>query len=193
MTGPKLEVLITANAKNAIEGLKATQQQINNVGDTLAKLGNSGKLDPAQMQDAFDAYAKSIDRAAKAMAEAGQATSELEAKQKVLSQALESVLRVKGGSTSAVAQQLRTMLAETNKLIPATGKLESGWDRLGKKVFDTVKNVVQFRIVMRIVNAVVNGFLNTVKDSVRVAAEAEQTFSKLNTVFEPDFSVFDNN
>ena len=50
------------------------------------------------------------------------------------------------------------------------------------KLFDTTKNVLMFRSIMKIINSIAS-LTKFLGDSVQAAAEAEQVFSKLNTVF----------
>lgn len=190
-----IQIQIQANAKNAIENLKATQSNINNVGDSLVKL--EGKLDPSELQDAFASYEKIIDRAAKAMYEAGDAASFLEAKQKVLTSAMDSVTRMNGGDLSAVSKHISTMSQAAMNAVPSVGNLGTSFQSLSSRIasadksmggFATkfasvVKNILVFRTVMGITNNVLNKMKTTLAESVQVAAEAEQIYSKLDTVF----------
>ena len=116
-----IEIQIKANAKNAIDNLKATQANINKVGDSLVKLENS--LKPGDLLNGFQSYSKLIDRAAKAMYEAGNAASFMEAKQKVLNEAIESVSRMKGGDISKVSDYLSQLAQSANAAVPAMQNL----------------------------------------------------------------------
>lgn len=51
------------------------------------------------------------------------------------------------------------------------------------KLLSVAKNILKFQLVMGPITAAVRGFKTTVSDSLKVAAEAEQVFNKLKTVF----------
>ena len=57
------------------------------------------------------------------------------------------------------------------------------------KLLSVAKNILKFQLLMGPITAAVRGFRNTLSDSVKVAAEAEQVFNKLSTVF---YSVADS-
>ena len=52
------------------------------------------------------------------------------------------------------------------------------------KLLSVAKNILKFQLLMGPITAAVRGFRNTLSDSVKVAAEAEQVFNKLATVFD---------
>lgn len=183
-----IEIQIKANAKNAIDNLKATQANINKVGDSLVKLESS--MQPGDLQNAFQSYNKLIERAAKAMYEAGNAASFMEAKQKVLNDAIESVARMKGGDISKVSDELKNLaqnaaasITPMQNLGQTTGVLGKFFGEFGTKLASTVKNILIFRTVMNIQNNIINTFKTLMSDSAKAAAESEQIYSKLTTVF----------
>ena len=51
------------------------------------------------------------------------------------------------------------------------------------KLLSVAKNILKFQLLMGPITAAVRGFKTVLSDSVKIAAEAEQTFNKLNTVF----------
>lgn len=54
----------------------------------------------------------------------------------------------------------------------------------GAKLVSIAANILKFQLLMGPITGLVRGFKNTLSDSVKVAGEAEQTFSKLSTVFD---------
>lgn len=52
------------------------------------------------------------------------------------------------------------------------------------KLLSVAKNILKFQLLMAPITAVIRGFKNTISDSLKVAAEAEQRFNKLATVFD---------
>lgn len=51
------------------------------------------------------------------------------------------------------------------------------------KLLSVAKNILKFQLLMGPITSAVRGFKTVLSDSVKIAAEAEQTFNKLNTVF----------
>ena len=54
----------------------------------------------------------------------------------------------------------------------------------GTKLLSVAKNILKFQLLMGPITAAIRGFKNTISESVKVAAEAEQVFNKLSTVFD---------
>lgn len=52
------------------------------------------------------------------------------------------------------------------------------------KLLSVAKNILKFQLLMGPITAAIRGFKNTLSDSMKVAAEAEQVFNKLATVFD---------
>ena len=70
---------------------------------------------------------------------------------------------------------------DSTKAITDMGKAS---DRTGIKILSVAKNILRFQLLMAPITALVRGVKNTVSDSMKVAAEAEQVFNKLATVFD---------
>ena len=54
----------------------------------------------------------------------------------------------------------------------------------GLKLLTIAKNILKFQLLMIPIRKSINFVTSTIKDSVKVAAEAEQIYSKLATVFD---------
>ena len=69
-------------------------------------------------------------------------------------------------------------------LTDETSKMGGKFGDTGLKLLSVAKNILKVQLLMGPITAVVRGFRNTLSDSVKVAAEAEQVFNKLTTVFD---------
>lgn len=52
------------------------------------------------------------------------------------------------------------------------------------KLLEITKNIIKFQLIMKPLTSLMSGFTRTISTSMKVAAEAEQIFSKLATVFQ---------
>ena len=214
----KIELIISANAANAIKTVKATQAQINNLAKELPKLeaefsktGDSADLDKINKQ--MSEIVSLIDRAASAINQSNPTISEAQAKYEMLTKVIESLGReYKGLSTESLeylktlrdnlsieeknitkhnetikdgANNMEAMAKSVEKVSKSTVSLANNTKSASNywfKLFDTTKNVLQFRVIMNVINSIA-GLKNLLKEASQAAAEAEQKFSKLNTVF----------
>ena len=214
----KIELIISANAANAIKTVKATQAQINNLAKDLPKLeaefsktGDSADLDKINNQ--MSEIVSLIDRAASAINQSNPTISEAQAKYEMLTKVIESLGReYKGLSTESLeylktlrdslsieeknitkhnetikdgANNMEAMAKSVEKVSKSTVSLANNTKSASNywfKLFDTTKNVLQFRVIMNVINSIA-GLKNLLKEASQAAAEAEQKFSKLNTVF----------
>ena len=217
----KIELIISADAANAIKTVKATQAQINNLAKQLPKLEaefsktrDSADLDKVNKQ--MSEILSLIDRAASAINQSNPAISEAQAKYDMLTKVIESLGReYKGLSTESLnylkrlqseiratdererkeSEYLKSVNESLNKakeMVEAQNSIATATKAAGtaaktssnyfRKLFDTTKNVLQFRVIMNVINSIAS-LKNLLKDASQAAAEAEQKFSKLNTVF----------
>lgn len=203
----EMKIRITADASQATTIMKATQANINKIIKNQPGLEKAFTNDSSQKN--LDAINKNlsnvielVERAAQAIHMADPTISEAEARAKLYASTMESLGREYGGSATEAMKFLEnlrdiekaTVDAEMNakKMAVAQNSLATATKAAGtaaktssdyfKKLFDTTKNVLTFRVTMKVINSIA-GLNNFLKDSVQVAAEAEQVFSKLNTVF----------
>ena len=203
----EMKIRITADASQATTIMKATQANINKIIKDQPGLEKAFANDSSQKN--LDAINKNlsnviglVERAAQAIHMADPTISEAEARAKLYAATMESLGREYGGSATEAMKFLEnlrdvekaTVDAEMNtkKMAVAQNSLATATKTAGtaaktssdyfKKLFDTTKNVLFFRAIMKVINSIA-GLNNFLKDSVQVAAEAEQVFSKLNTVF----------
>ena len=212
MAKNELRLIITADGKRALDTIDATERNIKSLGSQTLKLEQdlkSGIERTAGMADAFRQMNDIVNRYAISMNELNPAISQNEAALKAWKAMMESVI-TKGGafgsetleyikmqiaSVSNEIEKQNTVIAKTTELEKVTNKAvnaqlsyKSAVEKTNpilkyfKKNLELVKNVMGFRIVMTVINnlAQLSQFF---KESTQAAAEAEQKFSKLNTVF----------
>ena len=212
MAKNELRLIITADGKRALDTIDATERNIKSLGSQTLKLEQdlkSGIERTAGMADAFRQMNDVVNRYAISMNELNPAISQNEAALKAWKAMMESVI-TKGGafgsetleyikmqiaSVSNEIEKQNTVIAKTTELEKVTNKAvnaqlsyKSAVENTNpilkyfKKNLELVKNVMGFRIVMTVINnlAQLSQFF---KESTQAAAEAEQKFSKLNTVF----------
>ena len=212
MAKNELRLIITADGKRALDTIDATERNIKSLGSQTLKLEQdlkSGIERTAGMADAFRQMNDVVNRYAISMNELNPAISQNEAALKAWKAMMESVI-TKGGafgsetleyikmqyaSVSNEIEKQNTVIAKTTELEKVTNKAvnaqlsyKSAVEKTNpilkyfKKNLELVKNVMGFRIVMTVINnlAQLSQFF---KESTQAAAEAEQKFSKLNTVF----------
>lgn len=92
------------------------------------------------------------------------------------------------GENDETYKRLDELLTNVKKdmagLTDETSKMGGKFGDTGLKLLSVAKNILKFQLLMGPITALVRGFRNTLSDSVKVAAEAEQIFSKLSTVFD---------
>ena len=212
MAKNELRLIITADGKRALDTIDATERNIKSLGSQTLKLEQdlkSGIERTAGMADAFRQMNDVVNRYAISINELNPAISQNEAALKAWKAMKESVI-TKGGafgsetleyikmqiaSVSNEIEKQNTVIAKTTELEKVTNKAvnaqlsyKSAVEKTNpilkyfKKNLELVKNVMGFRIVMTVINnlAQLSQFF---KESTQAAAEAEQKFSKLNTVF----------
>lgn len=93
-------------------------------------------------------------------------------------------------SGSLTKEQTDALVRSYNSYKTAAESAKRSSDAFGKsagdsglKILSVAKNILKFQLLMGPITAAVRGFKNTISDSMNVAAEAEQRFSKLATVF----------
>ena len=83
-----------------------------------------------------------------------------------------------------IQANLNNVKEDMEKFSAEMGNMGKASGDTGLKLLSVAKNILKFQLLMGPITALVRGFRNTLSDSVKVAAEAEQIFSKLSTVFD---------
>lgn len=235
MAKNKIQIDIEAKTQGALNGLKATEANINKLLEAALRFEREGKF--TEFNNTMEAANELIARASHAMYRGGKETSQWAAGVGILNRSIENLTRNLGGAGSEVdamarswqnlydlqnkknflngddraasdrrwysmfgdmadnfeaqdieklkeqAAALREMNERWKETVPAITKSESVLSKWGKRFKTIVTQIVIFRTVMNIQNKIINTFTETLSDSVETAAEAEQVYSKLATVF----------
>ena len=208
-----LTLIITADGKKALDTINATSANLRKLSTQtyeLEKRIKAGNEVSASMADAYRLINDLVNRHVLAQKQLNPSINENEAALKAWGEAINTV-STQGGALgsetleylkmqyASVAEQIQKATEQitneskpidntaksveevskaTTNLAVSTKKASSYWSKL----FDTTKNVLMFRVIMNVINSIAN-LSNFLNDSVQAAAEAEQVFSKLNTVF----------
>ena len=208
-----LTLIITADGKKALDTINATSANLRKLSTQtyeLEKRIKAGNEVSASMADAYRLINDLVNRHVLAQKQLNPSINENEAALKAWGEAINTV-STQGGALgsetleylkmqyASVAEQIQKATEQitneskpidntaksveevskaTTNLAVSTKKASSYWSKL----FDTTKNVLMFRVIMNVINSIAN-LSNFFNDSVQAAAEAEQVFSKLNTVF----------
>lgn len=208
-----LTLIITADGKKALDTINATSANLRKLSTQtyeLEKRIKAGNEVSASMADAYRLINDLVNRHVLAQKQLNPSINENEAALKAWGEAINTV-STQGGALgsetleylkmqyASVAEQIQKATEQitneskpientaksveevskaTTNLAVSTKKASNYWSKL----FDTTKNVLMFRVIMNVINSISN-LSNFLNDSVQAAAEAEQVFSKLNTVF----------
>lgn len=88
------------------------------------------------------------------------------------------------GATNAYATAVKNAAPAVDKFATATKELDSTSKSYLTRLVTLTKNILTFQLIMGPIRSAVSGVRNTLKDSTKTAAEAEQVYSKLATVFD---------
>jgi len=179
----ELKIKITADAKPASEALSNLSGNVKKFRNELLK---SNSIEEAE-QGTLDRYVEAVrlrneyDRATKSQMQA------LRSESKHLSEEI-FILSKRFGEDNDTVRTFREQLAGTKQEMENfTANMDDAGNASGKtglKLLSVAKNILKFQLLMGPITSVVRGFRTTLSDSVKLAGEAEQRFSKLATVFD---------
>lgn len=86
--------------------------------------------------------------------------------------------------TDDYAVSVHNAAPAVDKFAVATKDLDDSSNSYLKRLVTLTKNILVFQLIMGPIRSAVSGVKNTLRESLDVAAEAEQTYSKLATVFD---------
>lgn len=86
--------------------------------------------------------------------------------------------------TSGYGAVLRNTAPAVDKFATATKELDQTSKGYLTRLVTLTKNILTFQLIMGPIRSAISGVKNTLRESLNVAAEAEQTYSKLATVFD---------
>lgn len=208
-----LTLIITADGKKALDTINATSANLRKLSTQtyeLEKRIKAGNEVSASMADAYRLINDLVNRHVLAQKQLNPSINENEAALKAWGEAINTVstqggalgsetleyLKMQYASVAEQIQKATEQITNESKPIDNTAKsvedVSKATDSLAvntkkasnywSKLFDTTKNVLMFRVIMNVINSIAD-LSNFLGDSIQVAAEAEQVFSKLNTVF----------
>jgi len=190
-----LKIGLIADTSKAIEGMEKTAKSVNTLGNALI----SGKKVAHEYGLALDQKLAEISEKVSAGLISNQ--KGIEQSYKLLAEQRAKMLAGMGQESKeyktlvtysdAYKKELDKLNASQKKQAETTKKSASSMEDMGKssgnaatKLLSVAKNILKFQLLMGPITAVIRGFKNTIRDSVNLAAEAEQRFSKLATVFD---------
>lgn len=110
----------------------------------------------------------------------GDSASKAQLELSYYEQQLKRVLATEGASPMAISSATQSFL-DQKKVVEGLTKTSGGFFGNFGEIF---KNITKFQLVMMPIQRTIRFISNTISDSMAVAAEAEQVFSKLATVFD---------
>lgn len=191
----ELKIRIAADTLNATEG-------ITKVTDSLTSLGNK----VIQTGEGFDQYTQGLERDLQKIWDVNPEYKALFKQQQLLAKET-SKMSIAFGSQSKEATTLNDALQYVNQsisdyekkstetasaqkdLVKSVDESATSFENLGKKVglvklAEIAKNILKFQLIMMPIQKTIRFVTQTITESIQVAAEAEQIFNKLTTVFE---------
>ena len=186
----ELSIKITTKYEQAEKGFNRVTGSLKKYGDELIKARKEGTATRANVEDYINALNKALateDRTKEGMAA-------LTAQSKILGKEIAKMGLAFGDDVGLVKQlegTLKTVKNDMQAMPQATRKAAAGMKEVDKasggasnKLLSVAKNILKFQLLMGPITAVIRGFKDTLRDSVNLAAEAEQRFNKLATVFD---------
>ena len=172
----ELNIKITTDYKQTQEAFQSVTENVKSYEKELLKQKSIADADQAAM----DNYIKSMTKKLGAIEATKDGMAKLNAQSKLLRDAIYE-LNGAWGEGNAVSQhfqkQLDLIKGKMSEVATSSGGVTT-------KLLSVAKNILRFQLLMAPITAAIRGFKNTLSDSVKVAAEAEQVYNKLATVFD---------
>lgn len=186
----ELNIKITTKYEDAEKGFNKVTGSVQKYRNELLKASQAGSVTDQQIQD----YVDSLNKALAVEDKTKDGVKALSAQYKILSKELVNVGLGwdKNGDLykkmEAALKQVKTEMTGLEKASANTAK--KGMDPLEKstgnfltRIATLAKNILVFQLLLGPIRKAVSGVTDTIKESMQVAAEAEQVFNKLGTVF----------
>lgn len=186
----QLDIKITTKYEDAIKGANKVTDSYKKLGNEMVKTSQEGK----SLDDVMSRYADSLSKALINEEKTKDGMAALTSQAKILKSEMAKVGLSIGEDNELykkMSNALKQVQQDMAKVPATTKKAASGFDDIGKssgnavtKLLSVAKNILKFQLLMGPITAAVRGFRNTISDSLKVSAEAEQRFNKLATVFD---------
>jgi len=185
-----LTIDIVTKYDQSLQGAQKITDSYKKMGKQLIETSNEGKVADEVQQK----YIASLNAALLGLENETNALAASKAQIKLLTQE-RAKMTVSLGSNAELVKKLSDAIEKETKNmkeLEAESKkvAKGGMDEFGRssgnaatKLLSVAKNILKFQLLMGPITGAIRGFKNTLSDSVKVAAEAEQIYSKLSTVF----------
>lgn len=178
-----LTINIVTKYADAEKGFNKAAGSVSKYRNELIKANAAGK----DTTEAWEKYNHAIQNGLLVIDNTKTGMASLTAQAKLLGEEM-VYIRNTFGENDETYKRLDELLTNVKKdmagLTDETSKMGGKFGDTGLKLLSVAKNILKFQLLMGPITAVVRGFRNTLSDSVKVAAEAEQVFNKLTTVFD---------
>ena len=186
----QLDIKITTKYEDAVKGANKVTDSYKKLGNEMVKTSQEGK----SLDDVMSRYADSLSKALINEEKTKDGMAALTSQAKILKSEMAKVGQSIGEDNALykkMGNALKQVQQDMAKIPASTRKASSGFDDISKssgnavtKLLSVAKNILKFQLLMGPITAAVRGFRNTILDSLKVSAEAEQRFNKLATVFD---------
>ena len=185
-----LDIKITTKYDQAQQGFEKVTKSVRSYRQELVDAKTQGK----GVDTAIQSYTAALNKSLQSTDYMKDGMTALKTQAKLLKEQIFE-LNSAFGADDKLVKQLKGALADVNAEMAnlqkttktvskeGMGELEKSSGNAATKLLSVAKNILKFQLLMGPITSVVRGFRNTISDSIKVAAEAEQTFSKLSTVF----------
>lgn len=186
----ELEIKITTKYDQAEKGFNKVTDSVQKYRKELLKASTEGKV----TDETITKYTQALSKQLAIEDQTKEGMAALTSQAKILRREMTEV-GLAFGEDGNLFKGMKTALNEVNAEMAKTPSLSKkasgGMDDFGKKsdnaalkLLSVAKNILKFQLLMGPITAAIRGFKNTLSDSMKVAAEAEQRFNKLATVFD---------
>ena len=186
----ELNIKITTKYDQAQQGFENVKKSVKSYRQELVEAKTEGR----NLDAAMESYTTALNKSLQSTDYMKDGMAALKEQSKLLKEQIFE-LNSAFGSDDKLVKQLKTALDDVNAEMATLqktskqaarsgmGELEKSSGGAGLKLLSVAKNILKFQLLMGPITSAVRGFRNTISDSVKVAAEAEQVFNKLSTVF----------
>lgn len=185
----ELEIKITTKYDQAEKGFNKVTDSVQKYRKELLKASAEGKV----TDETITKYTQALSKQLAIEDQTKEGMAALTSQAKILKREMTEIGLAFG--EKGLFKDMKTALDEVNAEMAKTPSLakkaSGGMDDFGNKsgnaaikLLSVAKNILKFQLLMGPITAAIRGFKNTLSDSVKVAAEAEQRFNKLATVFD---------
>ena len=200
----ELEIKITTKYDQAEKGFNKVTGSVQKYRNELLKASEDGKV----TDDVINNYVKALNKQLAIEDQTREGMAALTAQAKILGKEMTQIglglgednnvfKAIKNASTEVksemqkVGKGVEDIGRASNNAAPAVNKFATATKELDQtskgyltRLVTLTKNILTFQLIMGPIRSAISGVKNTLKESMKIAAEAEQVYSKLSTVFD---------